>query len=230
MASQILKTEAGDKSLRAVLLGRQGSGKGTQAARLAELYQVPHVSTGDAFRAAVRSGNELGSKVHGYMERGELVPDELVSEVVRAHLFGPGAPEGFLLDGFPRTVAQAEALEAMAGKRGLDIAINLDAPISEVLGRLAGRRICRECGTNYNIVDHPPQVPGKCDSCGGELYQRDDDTEEAIRRRLEIYETSTAPLIAWYEGKGLLATVDAVGTPDEVSRRVVEAVEAALEH
>jgi adenylate kinase len=223
MSSQGAKREP-----RAVLLGRQGSGKGTQAARLSERYHVPHVSTGDAFRSAVRSGNELGQTVQGYMDRGELVPDSLVADVVRAHLFGPGAPEGFLLDGFPRTVPQAEALDAMAGARGIDVVINLDAPIVEVLGRLAGRRICRECGTNFNVVDHPPQVEGKCDACGGELYQRDDDTEEAIRRRLELYETATAPLIGWYQGKGLLATVDAVGAPDEVEARVVAALEAAL--
>jgi adenylate kinase len=223
MGSQGAKLEP-----RAVLLGRQGSGKGTQAARLSERYHVPHVSTGDAFRAAVRSGNALGQTVQGYMDRGELVPDSVVTDVVRDHVFGLGAPEGFLLDGFPRTVTQAEALQAMAGERGIDVVVNLDAPVSEVLGRLAGRRTCRECGANFNVVDHPPQVHGKCDACGGELYQRDDDTEEAIRRRLEIYETATAPLISWYKAKGLLATVDAVGPPDEVTSRVVAAVEAAM--
>lgn len=189
---------------------------------------MPHVSTGDAFRAAVRSGNELGKTVQDYLDRGDLVPDSLVADVVQAHVFGPGAPEGFVLDGFPRTLGQAEVLEAMAAPRGIDIVINLDAPVPEVLGRLAGRRTCRVCGANFNVIDHPPQVEGKCDSCGGELYQRDDDTEEAIRRRLEVYESATAPLISWYETKGLLATVDAMGTPDEVATRVLAAVEAAL--
>lgn len=215
---------------RVVLLGRQGSGKGTQAARLSERYGVPHVSTGDAFRAAVRAGSELGRTVQGYMDSGELVPDALVADVVRAHLFGPGATEGFVLDGFPRTVAQAEALEEMAGERGVDVVVNLDAPTAEVLGRLAGRRTCRQCGANYNLVDHPPRVEGKCDACGGDLYQRDDDTEQAITRRLEIYEKATAPLIAWYDKKGLLAVVDAVGAPDEVASRVGAAVDGAMHH
>lgn len=216
-----------DPTLRAVLLGRQGSGKGTQAERLSALYEVPHVSTGDAFRAAAKAGTELGKTVQSYMERGELVPDEVVVGVIKEHLFGPGAPEGFVLDGFPRNVAQAEALEAMAAPRGIDLCVDLEANTEEVLRRLSARRVCANCGATYNLVTNPPKVPGRCDVCGGPLYQRDDDTEEAIRRRLEIYESETAPVIAWYAERGFLTRVDATGTPDEVTARVVSAVEAA---
>jgi adenylate kinase len=210
-----------------VVLGRQGSGKGTQATRLSATYGPPHVSTGDAFRAAAASGSELGRTLKSYMDRGELVPDDVVVGVIREHLFGPGAPAGFILDGFPRTVAQAEALAEMASPRGIDIVIDLEADTEEVLQRMAGRRVCTKCGATYNIVDNPTKVPGSCDACGGSLAQRDDDTEDAIRRRLEIYETTTAPLIDWYRQRGLLVAVNAVGDVDAVTARVVAAVEGA---
>ena len=151
------------------------------------------------------------------MDRGELVPDDVVVGVIREHLFGPGAPAGFILDGFPRNVGQAEALAEMAGPRGLDVVIDLEASTQEVLHRMAGRRVCTKCGATYNVVDNPTKVPGRCDACAGALVQRDDDTEEAIRRRLEIYETATAPLIDWYRERGLLAAVDAVGDVDSVN-------------
>jgi len=218
---------APDETARIVVLGRQGSGKGTQAARLAAIYGPPHVSTGDAFRAAAGSGSELGRTLKSYMDRGELVPDDVVVGVIREHLFGPGAPAGFILDGFPRTVAQAEALAEMASPRGIDIVIDLEADTEEVLQRMAGRRVCTKCGATYNIVDNPTKVPGSCDACGGSLAQRDDDTEDAIRRRLEIYETTTAPLIDWYRQRGLLVAVNAVGDVDAVTARVVAAVEGA---
>ena len=211
---------AADATLRMVVLGRQGAGKGTQAARLSATYGPPHVSTGDAFRAAAASGSELGRTLKSYMDRGELVPDDVVVGVIREHLFGPGAPAGFILDGFPRTVAQAEALAEMASLRGIDIVIDLEADTEEVLQRMAGRRVC-------TIVDNPTKVPGSCDACGGSLAQRDDDTEDAIRRRLEIYETTTAPLIDWYRQRGLLVAVNAVGDVDAVTARVVAAVEGA---
>ncbi len=210
------------------MLGRQGSGKGTQAARLSSLYGVPHISTGDAFRAAARNGTEVGRLAQGFMDRGELVPDDVVMAVLREHLLqGKAEPAGFVLDGVPRNIAQAEALADMVGPKGLDVVINLDVSTEVVLRRIAGRRVCTSCGTNYNVEDTPTKVPGVCDACGGKLVQRDDDTEEAVRRRLEIYETATAPLVDWYKAQGLLATVDAVGEPDEVTDRVVEAVEAA---
>jgi adenylate kinase len=218
---------AADATLRIVVLGRQGSGKGTQAARLSAIYGPSHVSTGDAFRAAAASGSDLGRTLKAYMDRGELVPDDVVVGVIREHLFGPGAPAGFILDGFPRTVAQAEALAEMAGPRGIDVVVDLEADTEEVLHRMAGRRVCTKCGATYNIVDNPTKVPGSCDACGGPLAQRDDDTEDAIRRRLEIYEATTAPLIDWYRQRGLLVAVNAVGDVDAVTARVVAAVEGA---
>jgi adenylate kinase len=162
------------------------------------------------------------------MDRGELVPDDVVVPVLQEHLFGPGAPPGFILDGVPRTVGQAEALAAMAAPRGLDVVVDLEVPTEEVLRRISGRRVCADCGTNYNLADHAPEVPGRCDACGGHLLQRDDDTEEAIRRRLELYESVTAPLIDWYRERGLLVTVDASGPVDEVTDRLVGAVSLPL--
>lgn len=219
-------------SPRIVLLGRQGSGKGTQADRLAGVYHVPHISTGEAFRAAVREGTELGRTVQGYMERGELVPDEVVLGALREQMAkeeaGPGSSpaRGFILDGFPRNVSQAEALAAMLGPDGLDIVVNLDVSTEEVLHRIAGRRVCPKCEALYNVVDNPPKTDEACDVCGTKLVQRDDDTEEAVRRRLELYESETAPLIGWYAKQGLLATVDAVGSPEEVEERAVKAIDA----
>ena len=204
------------------MLGRQGSGKGTQAARLSVLYGAPHISTGDAFRAAARNGTEVGRLAQSYMDRGELVPDDVVMEVLREHLLqGKAEPAGFVLDGVPRNIVQAEALAGMLGPKGLDVVINLDVSTEVVLRRIAGRRVCTSCGANYNVLDNPPKVAGTCDACGGKLVQRDDDTEDAVRRRLEIYESATAPLVDWYRDQGLLATVDAVGDPDEVTERVV---------
>ncbi|HYA44862.1 MAG TPA: adenylate kinase [Acidimicrobiales bacterium] len=214
------------RALRLVVLGRQGSGKGTQAVRLAECYGVPHISTGDAFRSAVRSGSELGAKAKVFMETGELVPDDLTVGIVEEYLAGAGQ-HGFILDGFPRNVRQAEALARMLAPARLDVVVNLEVSTEEVLRRLAGRRVCTNCGANYNVVDNPPSVPGRCDVCGGAVAQRADDTEEAIRQRLEIYESATAPLVDWYKEEGLLATVDATGDPDLVTERVVAAIDAA---
>ncbi len=218
-----------DWAPRVVLLGRQGSGKGTQADRLAALYHVPHISTGEAFRAAVREGTELGRTAQVYMDRGDLVPDDVTVGVLREHLvkeagLGSGHPGGFVLDGFPRNMSQAVALGEMTG---LDVVVNLDVSTEEVLRRIAGRRVCLDCKASYNVVNDAPKVAGTCDHCGGQLVQRDDDTEEAIRRRLQLYESETAPLVDWYTEQGLLATVDASGSPDEVTERTVQAIEAA---
>jgi adenylate kinase len=218
-----------DWSPRVVLLGRQGSGKGTQADRLAALYHVSHISTGEAFRAAVREGTDLGRTAQVFMDRGDLVPDDVTVGVLREHLvkqagLGSGHPRGFVLDGFPRNISQAVALGQMTD---LDVVVNLDVNTEEVLRRIAGRRVCLDCKASYNVVNNAPKVAGTCDECGGRLVQRDDDTEEAIRRRLELYESETAPLIDWYAGQGLLATVDASGSPDEVTERIVQAIEAA---
>ena len=210
---------------RIVVLGKQGAGKGTQAVRLSRHYVVPHVATGDTFRAAVRSGSEFGQKAKQYLDAGDLVPDEVVIGMVKERLTRDDTTHrGFILDGFPRTVGQAEALMGILAPRTLDVVINLDIATAEVLGRLASRRVCSDCGANYSVVDNPPRVPGICDVCGGDVVQRDDDTELAIRRRLELYERETAPLIAWFESRGLLTTVAGSGTPDEVTERLVEEV------
>jgi adenylate kinase len=210
---------------RIVVLGKQGAGKGTQAVRLSRHYVVPHVATGDTFRAAVRSGSEFGQKAKQYLDAGDLVPDEIVIGMVKERLTRDDTTHrGFILDGFPRTVGQAEALMDILAPRSLDVVINLEIATSEVLGRLASRRVCSDCGANYSVVDNPPRVSGICDVCGGDVVQRDDDTELAIRRRLELYERETAPLIAWFESRGLLSTVAGSGTPDEVTARLVNEV------
>ncbi|MDA8048312.1 MAG: adenylate kinase [Actinomycetota bacterium] len=210
---------------RLVVLGKQGAGKGTQAVRLSRHYVVPHVATGDIFRAAVRSGSEFGQKAKQFLDAGELVPDEVVIGMVRERLTREDANHrGFILDGFPRTVGQAEALMAILAPRSLDAVLNLEIETHEVLGRLASRRVCSDCGANYSMADNPPRVSGICDVCGGDVVQRDDDTEMAIRRRLELYERETAPLIEWFEKRSLLATVAGSGTPDEVTDRLVAEV------
>jgi adenylate kinase len=210
---------------RIVVLGKQGAGKGTQAVRLSRHYVVPHVATGDIFRAAVRSGSEFGQKAKRYLDGGELVPDEVVIGMVRERLTMHDADHrGFILDGFPRTVGQAAALMDIIEPHPLDVVLNLDIATSEVLSRLASRRVCSDCGANFSVTDNPPRVPGICDVCGGDVVQRDDDTEIAIRRRLELYERETAPLIEWFEGRGLLVSVTGRGTPDEVTERLVAEV------
>ena len=211
---------------RLIVLGKQGAGKGTQAVRLSRHYVVPHISTGDTFRAAVRSGSEFGQKAKTFLDAGELVPDEIVVGVVRERLTRDDTTHrGFILDGFPRTVGQAEALGDMLAPRRLDAVLNMEIDTEVVLARIASRRVCSDCGANYSVTDNPPRTPGICDVCGGEVVQRDDDTEAAIRRRLDLYERETAPLIGWYETQGLLASLDATGTPDQVTDRLVAEVE-----
>ena len=208
-----------------MVLGKQGAGKGTQAVRLSRHYVVPHVSTGDTFRSAVRSGSEFGQKAKRYLDAGELVPDEIVIGMVRERLTRDDTTHrGFILDGFPRTVAQAEALMVFLAPHAVDVVLNLEIGTTEVLGRLASRRVCTDCGANYSVVDNPPRVPGICDVCGGDVVQRDDDTEMAIRRRLELYEKETAPLIHWFEKQSLLTTIPGTGSPDEVTERLVAEV------
>ena len=209
---------------RLVVLGKQGAGKGTQCVRLARHYVIPHISTGDMFRAAVKGGTEFGRKAKEYMDSGELVPDDVVIGVVNERLEQDDTKErGFVLDGFPRTVHQAEALDEVLVPRVLDLVIDLEVPTEIVLKRLATRRVCQDCGANYS-TDTPPL--GGCDTCGGEVVQREDDTEAAIRRRLDLYEKETEPLIAWYLGKDKLVTVDGLGSPDDVTHRLVRAIDA----
>ena len=210
---------------RLVILGKQGAGKGTQCVRLSRHYVVPHISTGDMFRAAVRSGSESGSLAKAYMDAGDLIPDEVVVEVVRERLSNDDTVNrGFILDGFPRTTHQAESLDAILAPRGIDLAIDIEVDTEVVLRRLASRRVCSDCGANFSL-DQPPKVNWSCDICGGEVIQREDDTESAIRRRLELYERETAPLMAWYGGRGVLTPVDGLGSPDEVTSRLVQVVD-----
>jgi adenylate kinase len=213
---------------RLVLLGKQGAGKGTQAARLAEHYGVLHLATGDIFRAAINEGTPLGLEAQKYMDVGDLVPDDLVIGVVEDELKRTGATEkGFVLDGFPRTVRQAEELERVLGEYPLDLVIDLDVPTEIVLHRIAGRRVCVQCQTVYH-VDSPPKENWTCDVCGGYVDQRDDDTEEAVMRRLELWEIQTLPLIHFYRRRGKLAHVDGTGDEDDVFKSLVATVEARL--
>ena len=215
---------------RLAILGKQGAGKGTQAVRLSRHYVVPHIATGDLFRAAVRSGSDFGHKAQAYMDAGELVPDDLVIGMVRERLDHEDARRrGFLLDGFPRNVVQAEALEDALAPAGLDVVVNLDVPTDIVLRRLAGRRVCVECGANYGVEEGPAE-DWACATCGGRVVQRGDDTEAAIARRLALYEEQTDPLIAWYTDLGRLVTVNGVGARDEVTRRLIDAVDARLNY
>ncbi len=206
---------------RYLVLGKQGAGKGTQAARLAAHLTVPHISTGDMFRAAVRHGSELGLRAQAFMERGELVPDEVVIGVVAERLAEDDAVNsGFVLDGFPRTRSQAEELDRVLFPEGLDAAVDIEVPTSEVLRRISGRRVCIICGATYHL-ESPPAVGWTCDNDGGDVVQRDDDTEDAIMRRLNLYESETAPLLEFYEQQSLLVRVDGTGTVDAVFERML---------
>jgi adenylate kinase len=210
--------------VRLVILGRQGAGKGTQCVRLARHYVVPHISTGDMLRAAVREGTDFGRKAQEYMSRGDLLPDDIIIGVVGERLSKDDTrTRGYILDGFPRTVGQAEALAELTVDEPLDLAIDLEVREEVVLERISNRRVCVDCGTNYS-VQTPPRYNWTCDVCGGEVVQREDDTPDAVRQRLDLYNQETEPLIAWYEAKDLLVTVDGLGTADEVTLRLVDAI------
>ncbi len=206
--------------MRIVLLGGPGSGKGTQAKKLTEKLGVPQISTGDIFRAVLKEGTPMGLKAKTFMDKGELVPDDVVIGVVEERLAKPDLDKGFMLDGFPRTLGQAQALDKImvSLNKGIDHAILVDVPDEELVGRLSGRRTCKDsaCGKMYHVMFNPPKVEMKCDTCGGELYQRDDDNERTIRERLAVYNSATSPLIEFYEGKGLLRKVKGVGPIDEI--------------
>jgi adenylate kinase len=211
---------------RLLILGRQGAGKGTQCVRLSRHYVVPHISTGDMLRAAVREGSALGAEAKRYMDRGELLPDDVMIGIVRERLAKDDtSTRGYILDGFPRTVAQAEALAEITAERPIHVVIDLDVPRDVVVQRLASRRTCQDCGTIYTATGRE-RLPWICDACGGDVVQRADDTEEAIVRRLDLYETQTAPLIGYYESKGMLEVVDGVGSPEDVLDRLIKVIEA----
>jgi adenylate kinase len=204
--------------MRLVLLGAPGAGKGTQAKKLIEKYGIPQISTGDLLRAAVSAGTQLGKEAKSYMDKGELVPDRVVLGMVEERLKQDDCKKGYILDGFPRNVAQAEALDKMLNDLGmsLDAALSVDVPFDDLMKRLTGRRTCKACGQMYNIYFNPPKKEGVCDKCGGELFQRDDDKEETIKKRLEVYNSQTSPLIDYYSKKGILKSVNGTGSIDEI--------------
>ncbi|MFQ5986867.1 MAG: adenylate kinase [Thermoplasmata archaeon] len=201
--------------MKVVLLGPPGVGKGTQAHRLSEILSIPRIITGDMLRGHVVADTPLGRKAKGYMERGDLAPDDLITAMIRERLREEDAREGFIIDGFPRTLTQAEAFEALVTP---DVVIALEASEEKLIERLSGRRVCRECKSVYHVVHDPPKREGVCDRCGGELYHREDDTEEVIRARLRAYRRETEPLIARYEARSSLVRVRSVGGIDEVTR------------
>lgn len=212
--------------LRAVLLGPPGAGKGTQAVRLVEKYEIPHISTGDIFRKNIKEGTELGKKAQEYMNAGALVPDELVVDLVKDRLQQDDCKNGFLLDGFPRTIFQAEKLDEFLSESNqkMDIVINLKVEKEALIKRLTGRRVCKDCGASYHIVNLPPKKEGVCDICGGELIQRKDDNIETVENRINVYEEQTAPLIGYYKEAGSLVDFDGEASLDEVFDAIVQAI------
>ncbi len=200
-----------------VLFGPPGAGKGTQAKKLAGHYKIPHISTGDILRANLREGTELGLAAKEYMDKGELVPDEVLIGIVKNRLVEPDCQVGFLLDGYPRTILQADSLSGILDEisKPLEVVLNIDVPDDELVIRLGGRRMC-SCGASYHIKFNPPEKDGICDSCGGTLYQRDDDRDDAILQRLKVYQEKTQPLIDYYGRMGILVTVGGTGDIDEV--------------
>ncbi|MEU8871742.1 adenylate kinase [Streptomyces javensis] len=215
--------------MRIVLVGPPGAGKGTQAAYLAEKLSIPHISTGDLFRANISQGTPLGKQAQEYMRAGQLVPDEVTIGMAEDRLDQEDAQQGFLLDGFPRNQIQAEALDTYLAQRGvsLDAVLDLEVPESEVIKRIAGRRTCRNDSSHTFHVEYKrPKTPGVCDVCGGELYQREDDSEETVRKRLEVYHRETEPIIDYYKAKGLVVTISALGKVSEVTQRAMDALAA----
>ena len=212
--------------MRVLFLGPPGAGKGTQARELAREWGVPQVATGDMLREQMAAGTPLGREAKQFYDRGELVPDDVILRMVEDRFRQPDAANGFLLDGFPRTIAQADGLAAMLQRSGqkLDVVVYFDVSEPELVRRLTGRRICRKCQTVYHLVSAPPKVAGVCDKCGGELYQRDDDAEATVRNRLGVYERQTSPLLDYYRQRGLLRTVSGEGPVDKIRQALRDAV------
>lgn len=214
--------------MRLILVGPPGAGKGTQAVNLAAHFSIPHISTGDIFRSNLKEGTPLGLEAKSFMDRGELVPDEVTNKMVKDRLGKDDVRSGFLLDGFPRNVFQAEVLRAILGEKQspLDAALELSVDNEEIIKRLAGRRTCKDCQRAFHVDYEPSKVEGTCDGCGGTLYQREDDKEEVIARRLEVYSEQTAPIIDFYRREGLLVTIPAMGPVDEITERAITALNA----
>lgn len=213
--------------MQIVLFGPPGAGKGTQAKFISEEYNIPHISTGDILRENVREGTPLGKKAKAFMDKGELVPDTILIDLIKDRLKKPDTRKGFLLDGFPRTLKQAEALDVILDdiNKNLDTVVNIEVGAAQLVKRLSGRLTCRNCGASYNIKSNPPKVAGVCDACGGELYQRADDTEAAIKNRIEVYKKQTQPLIEYYKKKGILKDIDGEREIDEVRSDITKALE-----
>ncbi|MZQ74852.1 MAG: adenylate kinase [Peptoclostridium sp.] len=212
--------------MRLVLLGPPGAGKGTQALSIVQKYDIPHISTGDIFRKNIKEGTELGRQAKDYMDKGLLVPDELVVEIVKSRLMEDDCKAGFLLDGFPRTVNQADELDKVLGEMNmnLDKVVNIEVDKSILIGRAVGRRMCRNCGAAYHIEFNPSKEADKCDHCGGELYQRDDDNEETVTKRIEVYLDQTTPLVEYYTQKGILVNIDGQQSIGKVLEDIVKAL------
>jgi adenylate kinase len=215
-----------ERSMNLIILGAPGSGKGTQAAKITKRFGVPAISTGDIFRANIANGTELGKKAKAYMDRGELVPDEIVIAIALDRIDKDDCGEGFHLDGFPRTTEQAEALGKHLASRGsaIDKALLIDVPAAELVKRIAGRRVCGSCGASYHVTDIPPAKEGVCDVCDGTLERRDDDEEETVRNRIGVYNANTTPLIEYYSEKRLLVRVDGTTGPEGVFADIVKAL------
>ncbi|WP_419025223.1 adenylate kinase [Emergencia sp.] len=212
--------------LRTVLLGPPGAGKGTQAVRIVEKYDIPHISTGDIFRENIKNGTELGKKAQEYMNKGELVPDDLVIDLATSRLLEDDCKNGFLLDGFPRTVYQAEKLDEFLTAHGmkLDKVIDIEVEKEELITRLTGRRVCKKCGASYHVVNIPPKKEGICDICGGELFQRDDDTVETVENRIEVYNEQTMPLVDYYKKADNIVTIDGALPLETVFAEIVKSI------
>ena len=212
--------------MRVAFLGPPGAGKGTQARELARESSVPHIATGDMLRDAVAAGTPLGREAKAYMDKGALVPDDVIIGMIAERLKAPDARGGFLLDGFPRTIAQAEGLERLLKDLGqpLEQVVYFDVAEPELIRRLTGRRVCRACGHSFHVVSSPPRHEGVCDLCGGELYQRVDDSEATVRNRLTVFHRQTAPLLDWYTGKGLLTSIQGTGDIADIGRRLKDIV------
>lgn len=206
-----------------ILLGPPGAGKGTQAQKIVEFYHIPQISTGDILRSAVKDGTPLGKEAKTFMDRGQLVPDQVVIGIIVERLGAPDCQSGFILDGFPRNISQADALQSLLEKMGksIDHVINIEVDSEELVRRLTGRRTCKNCGAMFHILFQPPKEEGKCDRCGGPLYQRADDHEETIRNRLKEYEKQTAPLIDYYQKKKLLRSINGLGGADQIFERIL---------